>query len=146
MPENTVPQLNALIADLTVLYQKLRHYHWNVSGPRFFQLHEKFEEMYTGVGDTIDELAERVIGLDGVPVHTLAHVLDSASLSEDESLPAAAEMVQRTVADLETLNSHMLEVIAAGEEADDRTTVNLLDGVRDQFEGHLWMLKAWLKE
>lgn len=146
MPENTIPQLNALIADLTVFYQKLRHYHWNVSGERFFELHAKFEEIYTGVGDTIDELAERIIGLDGVPVHTLAHVLDMASLSEDESLPAAAEMVQRTVADLEMLNSRILEVIAAGEAADDRTTVNLLDDIRDGFEGHLWMLKAWLKE
>lgn len=143
---DTVENLNSLIADFTVLYQKLRHYHWNVKGPRFFQLHEKFEEMYTGVGDTIDELAERVVGLEGTPLHTLAHVLETASLSEDASMPGDEEMVERTIADFETLSEGILGMIAAAEEADDRTTVNLLDEIRDGLEGHLWMLKSWAKE
>jgi starvation-inducible DNA-binding protein len=143
---DTVQNLNSLIADFTVLYQKLRHYHWNVTGSRFFQLHEKFEEMYTGVGGTIDELAERVVGLEGTPLHTLAHVLETASLSEDASTPADAEMVGRTIADFETLSEQMLGMIASAEKEDDRTTVNLLDEIRDGLAGHLWMLKAWSKE
>ncbi|MFP3855078.1 MAG: ferritin-like domain-containing protein, partial [Anaerolineales bacterium] len=39
--------LNTLIADFTVFYQKLRHYHWNIKGEEFFMLHEKFKEIYT---------------------------------------------------------------------------------------------------
>jgi starvation-inducible DNA-binding protein len=63
MSTELMDQLNNLIADFTVLYQKLRHYYWNVKGKGFFVLHEKFEEMYTEVGDVIDELAEVTVDL-----------------------------------------------------------------------------------
>jgi starvation-inducible DNA-binding protein len=135
--------LNVLIADFTVFYQKLRHYHWNVKGPQFFKLHEKFEEIYTEVGDVIDELAERVVGLDGVPLHTLVDMLDATSLQEDPAMPASGEMVTRTIADIKTLTDTLQDVIDAAEGAEDRTTTNLLDDIKDGLEAHLWMLKAW---
>lgn len=135
--------LNVLIADFTVFYQKLRHYHWNVKGPQFFKLHEKFEEIYTEVGDVIDELAERVVGLDGVPLHTLADMLDATSLEEDPEMSAPSVMVDRSIADMETLTESLQDVIEMAEEAEDRTTTNLLDDVKDGLEAHLWMLKAW---
>jgi len=138
--------LNQLVADLTVFYQKLRHYHWNVSGPKFFRLHEKFEEIYTEVGDAIDEVAERIVGLDGVPLHTLAHMLETSSISEDEKIPADNVMVTNIVADMKSIQKGFLKVIAEAEEADDRTTVNLMDELNDGFEAHLWMLKAWQVE
>ena len=138
-----IDKLNGLVADFTVFYQKLRHYHWNVKGEQFFQLHVKFEEIYTEVGDQIDEIAERIVGLGGTPLHTLAHMLDSASLSEDASVPAGAQMVARTVTDLEALSGSLLAAIDAAEAAGDRTTVNLLDGIHDGLQAHLWMLKAW---
>lgn len=138
-----VDPLNELVADFTVFYQKLRHYHWNVKGDKFFQLHLKFEEIYTEVGDQIDEIAERIIGLDGVPLHTLAHMLEATNIQEDPGMPAAAEMVSNLVADIETLSGSIVKAIAAAEDANDRTTVNLLDGINDALNAHLWMLKAW---
>ncbi|MFO8035679.1 MAG: DNA starvation/stationary phase protection protein [Anaerolineales bacterium] len=135
--------LNVLIADFTVFYQKLRHYHWNVKGPQFFKLHEKFEEIYTEVGDVIDELAERVVGLDGVPLHTLADMLDATSLEEDPDMPAPGVMVDRSIADMETLTESLQDIIEKAEDAEDRTTTNLLDDIKDGLEAHLWMLKAW---
>lgn len=146
MATDTVQQLNSLLADFTVFYQKLRHYHWNVTGRGFFQLHEKFEEMYNSVNDSIDEIAERIVGLEGTPLHTLAHVLETASLDEDASVPAATEMVQNTISDLETLRDRLLDAITAAEGAEDRTTVNLLDDIRDGLDQYRWMLEAWLAE
>jgi len=143
---DTVQQLNSLLADFTVFYQKLRHYHWNVTGQDFFQLHAKFEEMYNSINDSIDEIAERIVGLEGTPLHTLAHVLETASLDEDASVPAAPEMVQTTISDLETLRARLLDVITAAEGAEDRTTVNLLDDIRDGLDQYRWMLEAWLAE
>ena len=143
MSKDVVNELNTLIADFTVFYQKLRHYHWNVKGEEFFKLHEKFEEIYTETGDVIDGLAERVVGLEGVPLHTLAHMLESTGLEEDVDLPAAGEMVSRTVKDMEAINDKLLNAISAAEKAGDRTTTNLLDDVHDGLEAHLWMLKSW---
>jgi starvation-inducible DNA-binding protein len=143
MSKETVDKLNLLIADFTIFYQKLRHYHWNVKGEQFFMLHEKFEEMYTEVGDVIDELAERVVGLEAIPLHTLAHMLETTSLKEDQELPAPAKMATRTLKDFEALNKRLLETIEFAEAAGDRTTVNLLDEIHDGLEAHAWMLLAW---
>ncbi|MBS3754024.1 MAG: DNA starvation/stationary phase protection protein, partial [Anaerolineales bacterium] len=117
--------------------------HWNVKGPQFFKLHEKFEEIYTEVGVVIDELAERVVGLDGVPLHTLAHMLEETNLQEDADLPAPGVMVTRAIQDIETLTDSLRDVIEEAEGVGDRTTTNLLDEVKDGLEAHLWMLKAW---
>ena len=40
---NVVKALNLLLANYQVHYQKLRDFHWNVTGPDFFDLHEQFE-------------------------------------------------------------------------------------------------------
>ncbi len=143
MAKSLSDQLNELVADFTVFYQKLRHYHWNVKGENFFKLHEKFEEIYTEVGDVIDELAERIVGLDVIPLHTLGHMLEATSLKEDAEIPAPDSMVTRTVKDIGTLSGKLRTAIGAAEAADDRTTANLLDGIHDGLEAHLWMLKAW---
>lgn len=143
MSKELTGQLNTLIADFTVFYQKLRHYHWNVKGEEFFKLHEKFEEIYSEVGDIIDELAERVVGLEAVPIHTLGHMLEETSLSEDVEIPAKKEMVVRIVKDVKSLNKTLLAAIKVAEASGDRTTTNLLDDIHDGLEAHLWMLKAW---
>ncbi len=143
MSKDTISHLNGLVADFTVFYQKLRHYHWNVKGERFFELHLKFEEIYTQVGDVIDQIAERIVGLEGTPLHTLAHMLDESVISEDPEVPDGAVMVARIVDDIVKLNNKLKEAIAAAEAINDRTTFNLLDGIHDGLEGHLWMLKAW---
>jgi len=143
MSKDMINTLNQMVADMTVFYQKLRHYHWNVKGPQFFMLHEKFELIYTEVGDVIDELAERIVGLDGVPLHTLASMLEISSLKEDSENPKPELMVKRTVEDIEAVVQKLQAGIEGAEDAVDRTTANLLDGIKDGLEGHLWMLKSW---
>ncbi|MBR9988665.1 MAG: DNA starvation/stationary phase protection protein [Gemmatimonadetes bacterium] len=138
--------LNGLLADATVFYQKLRHYHWNVAGSEFFTLHAKFEEMYTAWAMTIDQVAERILMVDGVPLHTLAAMLRETELDEDESIPAAVGMVDAILADLFLLRARAGTVIGAAETVDDRGTVNLLDDVCDAIEKDAWMLGAWKKE
>ncbi|MFW6330941.1 MAG: Dps family protein [Gemmatimonadota bacterium] len=148
MAENQkmIDGLNGLLADATVFYQKLRHYHWNVEGRHFFELHEKFEGLYDGWADTIDELAERILMIGGVPLHTLASMLKSATLKEDESTPESLAMVDAVMADMRALHEKAGELIGLAEEMDDRGTANLLDGLRDGMEKELWMLGAWKKE
>ncbi len=134
--------LNRLLADATVFYQKLRHYHWNVTGPRFYQLHELFEGLYTAWADAIDEIAERIRQLGGTPVHTLAGMLDLASIAEDPEIPHADVMLDRTVADLEALHASLKAAGDAAESAGDRVTTGLVDGLGASVEKTLWMLHA----
>ncbi|GMV04472.1 MAG: DNA starvation/stationary phase protection protein [Gemmatimonadota bacterium] len=145
MSKRIAGQLQVLLADSTVFYQKLRHYHWNVQGPKFFELHAKFEEIYEKWAPFVDQIAERIIALDTVPLHTLKDMLKHATLKEDPELSDGKEMVNRTIADLNALRGSMNKIIAAAEKAGDRSTANLLDDLGDAVEGDVWMLKAWLK-
>lgn len=144
--QKVIDGLNGVLADATVFYQKLRHYHWNVDGRHFFELHAKFEELYTGWATSIDEIAERILMIGGVPLHTLASMLKEARLQEDESIPEAPDMVSVAMADLQGLHGRAGEVIALAEDAGDRGTANLLDDIRDAVEKDLWMLGAWKEE
>lgn len=143
---NVTNGLNTLLADATVFYQKLRHYHWNVEGRKFFELHAKFEELYTGWADHIDEIAERLLMVREVPLHTLASMLASARLNEDESIPAAPRMVDNVLSDMQSLHEWAGEIVEAAEEAGDRGTANLMDALRDGMEKDLWMLRTWKAE
>lgn len=137
-------QLNLLLADYQVFYQKLRHYHWNVSGPLFFGLHAKFEELYLDAALKVDELAERVLALRGRPLSTLRDQLAHARLAEDETFPDAETMVKNLVADIERLNGEIRSAVTAAGEAGDDATVNLLEPMADDQEKTAWMLRAFL--
>ncbi len=140
----TIENLNQLLADATVFYQKLRHYHWNVSGPRFYQYHALFESLYDAWADAIDEIAERILQLGGVPRHTLADMLAVATISEDPEIPNGEMMLERTVADLQLLHREMCAVGNIAEAGADRVTTGLLDGLCAGIEKNLWMIGATL--
>ena len=52
--------LSKLLADTYTLYVKTQGFHWNVTGPRFHDLHKLFEEQYNELADANDEIAERI--------------------------------------------------------------------------------------
>jgi starvation-inducible DNA-binding protein len=144
--QKVIDGLNHLLADGTVFYQKLRHYHWNVAGEDFFTLHAKFEQLYTAWALSLDAVAERILMLEGMPLHTLRSLLEASSLEEDETVPAAPAMVDAISADLRTLCERAGQVIADAETAADRGTVNLLDDLLDSMQKDIWMLGAWKGE
>src|SRR6266849_1281287 len=55
--------LSKLLADTYTLYLKTQGFHWNVTGPRFHDLHKLFEEQYNELADANDEIAERIRAL-----------------------------------------------------------------------------------
>ena len=138
--------LNLLLADHQVLYQKLRNYHWNVKGPLFFGLHQKFEEMYLVAAETVDALAERIVALGAAPVSTLAGQLELARLAEDPESPSANTMVGNLVSDLTQLTGLLREAAQRASEAGDTATLNLLEGLADAEDQTVWMLKSFLAE
>lgn len=139
--------LNGLTADAMVMYQKLHHYHWNITGEEFFSLHAKFQELYEYFALVLDDLAERVLTIGGEPPRTLAEVLKLASLKEDPGLPKSdKEFLQNTIDDLNAFRDTALKLTEMAEKAEDRGTVVLLDDLTGQIEKHVWMLKANLKK
>lgn len=140
--DEVINGLNVVLCDALVFHFKLRQYHWRVTGPTFFSLHDAFERLYRQWAEWVDDLAERILAVGGDPVPTLKSVLENARLNEDGPLDGAGDMIRATVDDMLSQRDRMFRVIEHAEEAKDRGTVNLLDGIRDRVEKDAWMLTA----
>jgi starvation-inducible DNA-binding protein len=70
-----------LLADFMIFYQNKSSLHWNIKGDKFFELHLKFEELYTCLLLKVDEVAERIFTLGAIPLHTFGHYRQSANIS-----------------------------------------------------------------
>lgn len=134
-----------LQADATVFYQKLRAFHWTVTGDRFFQLHKAFEEAYNRWATHIDDVAERIVMNGGTPLLSLSSAIDSSKIHEASGVPAPKAMLESVVSDSRCLLEALGNAIQVGESEGQRGVVDLLDDIRDEEEKAVWMLSALLK-
>src|SRR5690606_7213567 len=79
-------ELNLLLAEYSIFYQNVRGYHWNIRGEKFFELHLKFEELYTDLHIKIDEIAERILTLGSTPEQRYSVYFKTAKIKEVECI------------------------------------------------------------
>ncbi|MGB5820269.1 MAG: DNA starvation/stationary phase protection protein [Saonia sp.] len=140
-----VSELNMLLADYSIYYQKLRSFHWNVLGKNFFDLHEKFEELYTSARTKIDEIAERILTLRYHPVSRFGKYLEMSSIEEISPLISDKEMVTAVLGDHQHILKQMKAVVIKAETAGDEGTIDMMGSYIAELEKASWMLDAWNK-
>lgn len=140
-----INNLNQLLIDYQVHYQNLRLFHWNVKGPFFFMLHEKFEELYLEAAERIDEVAERILALDGTPKGSLASITEQATIPSSEDIADANDMVKAILEANNVLVKNLTAVLSSAAEVDDEGTLDIFTGYVREIEKQNWMLKAFLK-
>ncbi|MCF6346857.1 MAG: DNA starvation/stationary phase protection protein [Flavobacteriaceae bacterium] len=136
--------LNELLANFQIYYQSLRGLHWNIKGKSFFELHIKFEELYTDAQEKVDLIAERILTLEGTPLHTFADYQTIASVPVGKSISKDIEAVQLIVNSLEELIKIERNILDKSAEADDEGTNSLMSDFISEQEKTIWMMKAWL--
>lgn len=140
---NTVQELNVLLADYHLYYQKLRNYHWNVIGKNFFDLHEKFEELYDDAKIKIDEIAERILTLRFQPTSNLSEYLEKSNVKESKSDLSDSEMIKNLLTDHGILLKQMRKIVEVAEKGGDEGTIDLIGAYIRELEKTSWMLDAW---
>lgn len=142
--KTTVQELNVLLADYHLYYQKLRNFHWNIVGQNFFDLHEQFEEMYNDAKLKIDEIAERILTLRFQPKSNFTDYLKMSNLSEASSDLDDSEMVKALLEDHGRIITQMRKVVDVADENDDEGTIDMVGAYIRELEKTSWMLNAWL--
>ncbi len=144
--EGLANDLNQLLANFQLYYQNLRGIHWNIKGRAFFDLHVKFEELYTDANLKVDEIAERILTLGATPLHTFedynkaAKVPVGKNISKDEK---AVALIVSSLSELLKIERSILEISA---DANDEGTNSMMSGFITEQEKTVWMMKAWLGE
>ncbi|CAE7322968.1 dps2 [Symbiodinium sp. KB8] len=137
--------LNQLLSDYSVYYQKLRSFHWNVLGKNFFDLHEKFEELYTDARIKIDEIAERILTLRYHPLSKMSEYLKISKLEEVSAMITDEEMVHEILGDHKKILAQMKATMETAENAKDEGTLDMIGAYIAELEKASWMLDAWAR-
>ena len=141
-----VMELNTLLSDYHMYYQKLRSFHWNILGKNFFDLHEQFEDMYNDAQIKIDEIAERILTLRHHPVSKFSDYIKIATVQEESAMISDQKMIETLLNDHKIILAQMSSVIDSAENAGDEGTIDLVGAYIRELEKTSWMLNAWTKK
>jgi starvation-inducible DNA-binding protein len=139
-------ELNILLSNFQVYYQNLRGIHWNIRGKRFFDLHVKFEELYTDSQIKIDLIAERVLTVGGTPLHTFEDYIQNNQLVVGKNISNDEKAVQLIVTSLSHLLKMEREILTKSSEINDEGTNAMMSDFIAEQEKTIWMMQAWLEE
>jgi len=138
-------KLNVLMANYQVFYLNTRGFHWNIQGEKFFELHLKFEELYTNFQLKIDEIAERILTLGKTPFHSFDDFLKNSTIKPQKNVSQGREAVEQVLSSFQQLLVLQREILLlSGEAQDEGTNALMSDYIREQ-EKLVWMYGAFLK-
>jgi len=138
--------LNRLLANFQTYYQNLRGIHWNIKGKRFFDLHVKFEELYTDANMKVDLIAERILTLGGVPEHTFKDYISHSKVPVGKNITQDEEAIRLVIDSLTELLVIERKILDGSADANDEGTNSMMGDFISEQEKTVWMMKAWLAE
>jgi starvation-inducible DNA-binding protein len=137
-------KLNVLLANYQLFYINARGFHWNIKGDKFFELHVKFEELYTSLQLKNDEIAERILTLGHTPFHSYSDYLKNSAIKEKTNISEGNKAVAEILSAFEVIIGLQREILELSDEAGDEGTNALMsDYIREQ-EKLVWMYSAYL--
>jgi starvation-inducible DNA-binding protein len=140
--QESVANLNQLLADTITLRDLYKKHHWQVAGPTFYQLHLLFDKHYDEQNALVDAIAERIQLLGGVSI-AMAH--DVAEMSLIPRAPKGREEVPVQISRL--LHGHEIVLKEArtmarlaAEVGDDGTNDLIVSDVIRRNELQVWFV------
>ena len=142
--DELVIELNVLLANFQMYYQSLRGLHWNIKGKNFFELHDKFEELYTDAQEKVDLIAERILTLQGGPLHTFDDYTKLSTVPVGKDISNATKAVTLIVNSLQMLVNIERAILESAGDANDEGTNSMMSDLIAEQEKTIWMMNAWL--
>jgi starvation-inducible DNA-binding protein len=143
----SIETLQGCLVDTIDLYNATRQAHWNVKGPHFGELHKLFEEFYTALAVSSDDLAERIVQLGGTACGTTQVLAKETRLQPyPTDLYAGMDHVKALADRYAQVGKALREGIDATDEAGDADTADLLTEQSRAADKMLWMIEAHLPQ
>lgn len=144
--ETIIRKLNELLASYEIHYQNLRALHWNIKGQHFFELHEKYEELYGNAQEIIDILAERILTYKTTPLYKFSDYMKASVITENEYISEGTKGVKYIVDAQNALLKLEREIFVLSDTDDDEGTSALVSDLIREKEKSIWMFSAWLSK
>jgi len=139
-------KLNILLSNYHLFYQNTRGFHWNITGDKFFELHVKFEELYTDALLKVDEIAERILTLGFTPTHTFTDYIAASTIKEAKNVTDGKKAIALILEGYSVLLPLERELLQLSTEANDEGTNALMSDYIRQQEKSVWMYSAYMSK
>ncbi len=144
--QQSVENLNQVLADTMTLRDLYKKHHWQVAGPTFYQLHLLFDKHYEEQNELVDTIAERIQSLGGI---TLAMAPDVAETTIVPRPPRGREEAPVQISRLLHAHEIVLEEARsmarqAAEAGDDGTNDLLVSDLIRLNEKQVWFISEHL--
>lgn len=138
---NITGGLNALLADVFVLYMKTKNFHWHMSGPHFRDYHLLLDEHADQIFAMTDEIAERVRKIGGTTIRSIGQVCRLQRLEDNNAdFVTPEDMLSELREDEKRLVHIMRALHTLCDEAEDLATASLMENWIDQSQRRSWFL------
>ena len=128
-------------ASALVLFLNYKKYHWLTYGPHFRDLHLLFEEHGTQVLDSVDELAERALMIDGKPLADPARYLPASLVAPSEGELTVQQMIAEAASAHDAVIAAMHADADVAAKAGDIGTADLFTRLVQVHQKQRWFLK-----
>lgn len=142
------PQLSVALVHLKYLYALHQNHHWTAMGDSYYGDHQLFQRLYEGINPEIDSIAEKAIGLgctDNVSLtltnsQVLKLIMGHGSAS---TIPRSSDLASLSLKAEYNFLAVMKHLCDSLKESGMMThgLDNLLAGIEDKHEGHVYLLK-----
>lgn len=136
--------LNSFLASIQVFSMNAKGFHWNVRGDMFFEMHQKYGELYELLDSSADAVAELIRSLNYTPLHTFQDYLNKSHICpcKDKSDPVSinVEIVQCLMSLCDQCS-----LIYEHEDCCDYPNIrNRIERLEGKFSKLRWMYQAYL--
>ena len=144
--QQSVDNLNQLLADTMTLRDMYKKHHWQVSGPTFYQLHLLFDKHFGEQSEIVDTIAERIMTLGGISVAMSHDVAETTTIprppkGREEAPVQISRLLQAHEITLQAARSMAKQAVQSG---DDGTNDMLVGDVIRPNELQVWFLAEHL--
>jgi len=140
-----VEELKTLLATSFSFYLKTANYHWNIECDDFIQYHPWLGELYAGVYETIDPIAEYIRTLQAYTPASLIRFLELTEIEDQLEVAVHMTIFEQLLVD----NQIMLDLL---ESAFDTATQERQHGIAnfiaermDFHQKYAWQIRSTLK-
>jgi DNA-binding ferritin-like protein len=141
-------ELSVLLVQLRFLAVVHQTHHWTAKGDPFYGDHLLYERLYNGVVADVDTLAEKAVGLGGndnvnLPLQLLQLNQLAQSYGMASTIPQTTDLAKRSMAAEIGFLRCAAHCACSLKEAGlmTRGLDNMLQGIEDKHEGHVYLLK-----
>jgi starvation-inducible DNA-binding protein len=142
--ESMAQSVTTVLADTYALYFKTHAYHWNVTGPRFHDLHTLFELQYNELWIATDDIAERIRALGVKAPNSYDQMAAASTITSGAEANDANDMIADLLAGHEAVVRTIRSALAAAADQGDDASADVLTPRLTVHEKTAWMLRSSL--